>query len=235
MNLIYVADISSKDRVILEKPEYGIPVKKGIRGRKTTLIKVLNASPVAVEEVIKSVTRWRQIRIRKSTSGFLEIKFTAIRVWRVDKDSHKPLPVWLLIRKELDDSEIKYSFSNAHSLCTWGKLAKMQSERYWIERSFQDAIAIAGMADYQVRNWNAWHHHMALVLLAMFWITKEQKHFLSVTPNTTPQDISKIIQTLIPLKLKSPLSIAKIIIRNHRNRKQSRRCKMKKKNRPQYC
>jgi len=149
MNLIYVADISSKDRVILEKPKYGIPVKKGIRGRKTTLIKVLNASPVAVEEVIKSVTRWRQIRIRKSTSGFLEIKFTAIRVWRVDKDSHKPLPVWLLIRKELDDSEIKYSFSNAHSLCTWGKLAKMQSERYWIERSFQDAIAIAGMADYR--------------------------------------------------------------------------------------
>jgi len=111
----------------------------------------------------------------------------------------------------------------------------MQSERYWIERSFEDAIAIAGMADYQVRNWNAWHHHMALVLLAMLWVIKEQIHFLSVTPKTTPQDIVRIIQTLIPLKLKNHLSIAKIIIRNHRNRKQSRRCKMKKKNRPLPC
>ena len=235
MGLVYVADISSKDRVILEKPEYGIPAKKGIRGRKTTQIKILNANPVAVEEVMKSITRWWQIRIRESTSGFLEVKFTAIRVWRIDKDFHKPLPVWLLIRKELDDSDIKYSFCNAHSLCTWGKLVKMQSERYWVERSFEDAIALAGMADYQVRNWNAWHHHMALVLLAMLWVTKEQKHFMKVIPKTTPQDIARIIQTLIPLKIKSPLSIAKIIIRNHRNRKQSRRCKMKKKNRPLLC
>jgi len=54
----------------------------------------------------------------------------------------------------------------------------MQSDRYWIERSFQDAIALAGMADYQVRNWNAWHHHMSLVLLAMLWITKEQHTML---------------------------------------------------------
>lgn len=39
----------------------------------------------------------------------------------------------------------------------------MQSERYWIERSFQDAIDLAGMADYWSRNWDAWHHHMTLV------------------------------------------------------------------------
>jgi len=233
--LIYVADISSKDRVILDEPEYGIPAKKGIRGRKTTRIRILNSIPVTVEEIQKSIKRWRVIRIRESTSGFLDVKFVAMRVWRIDKDVHKPLPVWLLIRKELDDSDVKYSFCNASSLYTWTKLAKMQSERYWIERSFEDAIDLAGMADYQVRNWKAWHHHMALVLLAMFWILKEQKHFSGVTTKTTPQDIAKIIQTLLPLKPKTPLSTAKIIIRNHRNRKKSRRCKMKKKNRPVLC
>ena len=233
--LIYVADISSKDRVILDEPEYGIPAKKGIRGRKTTRIRILNSIPVTVEDIQKSIKQWRVIRIRESTSGFLEVKFVAMSVWRIDKDVHKPLPVWLLIRKELDDSDVKYSFCNASSLYTWTKLAKMQSERYWIERSFEDAIDLAGMADYQVRNWKAWHHHMALVLLAMFWILKEQKHFMEVTTKTTPQDIAKIIQTLLPLKPKTPLSTAKIIIRNHRNRKKSRRCKMKKKNRPVLC
>ena len=235
MGLIYVADISSKDRVILDKPEYGIPAKKGIRGRKTTRIKVLNTIPITAEEVLKTINHWRVIRIRESTDGFLEVKFATIRVWRIDKDVNKPLPVWLLIRKELDDSDIKYSLCNASCLYTDSKLARMQSERYWIERSFEDAIDLAGMADYQVRNWKAWHHHMALVLLAMLWVIKEQKHFLGAIKNTTPQDIVKIIQTMIPLKTKTALSIAKIIIRNHRNRKNSRRCKMKKKNRPVLC
>jgi hypothetical protein len=71
---------------------------------------------------------------------------------------------------------------------------------------------------------------MALVLLAMLWITKEQKHFLTVKKGITPHDVVKIIQTLIPLKLKDSLSTADIIIRNHWNRRRSRRSKMKKKN-----
>jgi hypothetical protein len=71
------------------------------------------------------------------------------------------------------------------------------------------------MADYWLRNWDAWHHHMALVLLAMLWVTKEKKHFLAVKKKIILQDVAKIIQTLIPLKTKIPLSIAKIIIRNH--------------------
>jgi len=111
-------------------------------------------------------------------NGFLEVKFYALKVWRIDKDVHEPLPVCLLIRKELDDSKVKYSLCNADHINSWDRLVKMQSERYWVERTFQDAIDLAGMADYQVRNWQAWHHHVALVLLAMIWILKEQKHFL---------------------------------------------------------
>jgi len=231
----YVADIGCKDRVIIEKPEYGIPKKKSIFGRNPSIIKVLNTIPICVEEIETTIARWRIIRIRESTEGFLEVKFTAIRVWRIDKDVNEPIPVWLLIRKDLDDSNVKYSLCNASPIQTWSKLARMQSERYWIERSFQDAIDLAGMADYQVRNWDAWHHHMALVLLAMLWITKEQKHFLNVKTRITLQDVAKIIQTLIPLKTKTPLSTAKIIIRNHRSRKDSRRSIMKKKKGPLVC
>lgn len=233
--VVYVADIGCKDRVIIEKPEYGIPPRKSFRGRIPSIIKVLNTIPVCVEEIHKNIDRWRVIRIRESTDGFLEVKFTALRVWRIDKDVTEPIPVWLLIRKDLDGSNVKYSLCNASSLQTWSKLARMQSERYWIERSFQDAIDLAGMTDYQVRNWNAWHHHMALVLLAMLWLAKEQKHFLGIEKRITLQDAAKIIQTLIPLKVKTPSSIAEIILRNHTNRKNSRRCKMRKKKVPLVC
>jgi hypothetical protein len=43
----------------------------------------------------------------------------------------------------------------------------MQRQRYWVERCFEDGKGQCGMADYQVRLWNAWHHHMAMVMMAM--------------------------------------------------------------------
>ena len=232
MGLIYVADISSADRVISEEPDYGVPSKRGIKGRNPFRIKILNTIPIRVDELVKRIERWQVIRIREFMGGFLEVKFVAIKVWRMDKDKPNPLPVWLLIRKELDDSDIKYSLCNANHIYSWPRLLRMQSQRYWIERSFEDAIDLAGMAEYQVRNWNAWHHHMALVLLALFWITKELKHFVSIKKRITLQDTVKILKLKFPLKIQTSLSISIIIEQNLMNRKESRKCRMKKKGRP---
>lgn len=229
MDLIYVADIGSDERVYCECPVHQIPTKKGVRGREPTRKKVMNSTPVRVDAIMNTIENWREIRIRKSMDGFLEAKFYAVKVWRIDKEVSQPLPVWLLIRKELDDSETKYSFCNAIRITSWSRLVKMQSERYWIERSFQDANKIAGMSDYQVRNWNAWHHHMALVLLAMLWVTQELMHFQTVRKKITLNDIVRIIKFLFPLKVQDALSVANTIISNEINRDKSRRSKMKRK------
>jgi len=50
----------------------------------------------------------------------------------------------------------------------------MSCSRYWIERAFQDAKGNAGMADYQVRSWTVWHHHMVMTMLAMLFIMDMQ-------------------------------------------------------------
>ena len=50
----------------------------------------------------------------------------------------------------------------------------MSCSRYWIERAFQDAKGNAGMADYQVRSWAGWHHHMVMTMLAMLFIMDMQ-------------------------------------------------------------
>jgi SRSO17 transposase len=34
----------------------------------------------------------------------------------------------------------------------------MQGDRYWVERSFEDAKGECGLADYQALGWLAWHH-----------------------------------------------------------------------------
>ena len=229
LNLLYVADIGSKVYVYLTEPVYSIPLRKGNRGKKPSRMNVFNTCRVRVDTIMESITHWKCVRIRKSMDGFLEVKFTVIKVCRIDKDVSKPLAVWLLIRKELDDSDIKYSFCNALEIQSWDRLARVQSERYWIERSFEDAIALAGMADYQVRNWKAWHHHMSLVLVAMFWITKEQRVLLNEVKDVSLHDMVKIIVILLPLKVQTSLTVARRILKNIRNRRDSRISKMKRK------
>jgi len=231
LKIIYVADIKSSDRVFLKKPIYSVPLIKSKQGKKPSLAVVQNTFPVRVDKILKVIDYWRVMRVRESMGGFLEVKFTMIKVWRIDKDQRRPLPALLLIRKELDDSDVKYSLCNDIKILSWDRLVRMQSERYWIERSFEDANDLAGMGDYQVRNWNAWHHHMSLVLLAMFWITKEQKVLLVECKDITVQDAVKVIKLKLPLKVQNSYTVAERIIKNHRNRKDSRKSKMKKKTR----
>jgi hypothetical protein len=42
---------------------------------------------------------------------------------------------------------------------------KACAKRFWVERTFEDAKGSVGMANYQVRGWLAWHHHMAMAQL----------------------------------------------------------------------
>ena len=176
-DLTFVADIAVNTHVYVEKPVVGIPGKKGIRGRNPTVPRVLNTSSTRVESLSNSVEGWRLIRVRKNERGYKEVYFKAIEVWRRQDDLPSEKPVWFLISKYSESNEIKYSLCNASEDTSFDKLAKMQSSRYWIERAFQDAKGNCGMAEYMVRNWNAWHHHMALVMLAMLILLSYQTKF----------------------------------------------------------
>jgi hypothetical protein len=45
------------------------------------------------------------------------------------------------------------------------RLAQMQGHRYWVERIFEDAKGECGLGDYQALGWQAWHHHVTMVML----------------------------------------------------------------------
>ena len=51
----------------------------------------------------------------------------------------------------------------------------MQAQCFFIEHSFREAKSECGMADYQVRRWDAWHNHMALVMLGTLFLVKQKK------------------------------------------------------------
>src|SRR5512134_2362929 len=75
-----------------------------------------------------------------------------------------------------------------------------------------------GMAEYQVRGWLAWHHHMALVLVAHLFLAKERlalrdsRHFLSCL------DVVEMPRHKLPSKIGSDEDLVASIAQRHQRR-----------------
>ncbi len=78
------------------------------------------------------------------------------------------------------------------------QLAQMQGQRFWIERAFEDGKSESGMADYQARKWRSWHHHMALVAMAMLFMVEERELHREEIPLLSCNDIEILHRTLLP-------------------------------------
>ena len=76
-------------------------------------------------------------------------------------------------------------------------------QRNVVERNFRDSKSEVGFADYQTRGWLAWQHHMALVMLALLFLTQEKMHTPPVETdegpvNITAGDITFLLERLLP-------------------------------------
>jgi hypothetical protein len=65
------------------------------------------------------------------------------------------------------------------------ELARVIKAGACIEASFKRGKSEAGMDEYQVRTWEGWHHHMALSLLAVWFLIGETHRGQQVTPALT--------------------------------------------------
>src|SRR4029453_8277479 len=66
-----------------------------------------------------------------------------------------------------------------------GELARVIKAGTCIEASFKRGKGEAGMDEYQVRTWEGWHHHMALTLIAVWFLIGETHRGQQVTPALT--------------------------------------------------
>jgi len=227
--LVYVADIPCNTRVHLEYPEIGIPERKGERGRVPGKPRVLQGKPMAVRGLLSSDrVAWRTVKVRDTQRGELWIRFAALRVWRIEDEIPYPQAVWLLIRQELDDSDVKFSFCNAHEATPLETLAEWQSRRYWVERALQDAKGLAGLDEYQVTGWRGWHHHMSMVLLAMLFLLYLKRNLAPKAPMITLQDALEILKIALSKKKLSFDEAIELIHQRHLNRFRSRNCRLNK-------
>lgn len=121
---------------------------------------------------------WTQIDVRDGAKGPLVIE--AIQrhvVARTDKRQEGHDEVLIVIRyRDRDNNKVvntDFYLSNATAETELVEFARVAKAEHRIEECFQRAKGEAGLADYEVRNWNGWHHHQILSLIASWFLVTE--------------------------------------------------------------
>jgi len=114
---------------------------------------------------------------------------------------------------------IKISVSNFPAETDLKRLAWMQHQRYWIERGFEDAKSKCGIADYQVRRWHAWYHHIALAMMAMLFMLKECIRHADAYPLLSCADIEELLAFFLPRRGTTEQEVLEQMEHRHRKRK----------------
>jgi SRSO17 transposase len=85
------------------------------------------------------------------------------------------------------------------------ELARVIKAGMCIEASFKQGKGEVGMDEYQVRTWQGWHHHMALSLIAVWFLIGETHRGQQVTPALTlPQVRYESMEMLGVMPLPAP-------------------------------
>ena len=96
---------------------------------------------------------------------------------RTETGGTGPDELLFITRERQADDTYKHDYylSNAAPATPLAELARVAKAAHRIEECLERAKGEAGLADYQVRNWTAWHHHQTLSLLAAWFLTQETR------------------------------------------------------------
>ena len=196
----FMADVHKDQYMYLEDPRPVVPASSPSRGRKR-IRRVAQSEKLRVDEwaKVQPASAWKQLTLRDSTKGKLRVEVLHRRVWLWDGKETQARHWHLIVRREIKvHDEIKYALSNAPEHTSLQRLAQMQGQRYWVERSFQDGKSQAGLDHYQARGWKAWHHHMALVMMAMLFMLKQRIEYQDDLPLLSCADIETLLAHFLP-------------------------------------
>jgi SRSO17 transposase len=119
---------------------------------------------------------WQTVEVRDGEKGPL----TAQVAWGLVQARTEGRPsdvaeVLVAFRERQGDGTWKHDYllSNAPLSTPAAEYARVFKAEHRIEDCLKRAKGEAGLADYQVRTWEGWHHHQTLALLATWFLTRE--------------------------------------------------------------
>jgi SRSO17 transposase len=121
---------------------------------------------------------WTRIEVRDGEKGPLVVEVVKRRVQaRTETGGTGSEELLFVTRERQAGGTLKHDYymSNAGPEVPLSELARVSKAAHRIEECFERAKGEAGLADYQVRNWAAWHHHQTLSLLAAWFLNQEAR------------------------------------------------------------
>jgi SRSO17 transposase len=119
---------------------------------------------------------WRVVEVRDGEKGPLVVQ----AAWGLVQARAEGRPadvaeVLVVFRERQGDGAWKHDYllSNAPLATPLAEYARVFKAEHRVEDCLRRAKSEAGLADYQVRTWEGWHHHQALALLATWFLTRE--------------------------------------------------------------
>jgi SRSO17 transposase len=236
--LEYYGDTPVNTKVYLEPPVIGVPRNK--RGPKAKKKHVLSPRAVRVDRLRHDPdTIWHAITLRPSERGFLKADFARRQVWTV-RDDYTVVEEWLLIRR--DGKKHTYTFTNAPAGTSLLTMAQRKSQRYFIERSNQDAKSELGWDEFQATKFRAWEHQLAMTILASWFITHTRldwadrferdpdlliEYEVEILPTLSVANVRSMLQAAMPLPQLSPEKAAFLVVKHLDNRTRSRKSRLR--------
>jgi SRSO17 transposase len=123
-------------------------------------------------------TAWHEIEVRDGEKGPVVVE--AARGVVQAKTEGKPseaMEQLVVFRERQADGSWKHDYllANAPLGTPLTEFARVFKAQHRIEECLRRAKSEAGLADYQVRTWDGWHHHQALSLLATWFLTQQTR------------------------------------------------------------
>ena len=142
-------------------------------------------------------TAWQAVAYRPGHKGPLVRQAALVPVWRwEDEDGGRAQALELLISRELDGTNVKYSLCYTPPgapVPGVGQVLWRQMQRYWIERVFQEAKQQLGLHQNQTRSWPAWQHHIALTMMGLHVLLDTQLGQRGALPNVSFASLKLIL------------------------------------------
>lgn len=122
---------------------------------------------------------WTRLEVRHGEKGPLVVE--AARVPRVQAKCGRrnmPYAETLVFLRYNDEEGVRRDdsyLSDAAPDTPLAEFARVASAERRVEESLRRGKSEAGLADYQVRTWDGWHHHQTLSLIALWFLVQETR------------------------------------------------------------
>jgi SRSO17 transposase len=121
---------------------------------------------------------WTTMEVRDGEKGPLAVQAVRRLVQaRTEGQPSEAAEFLVVIRERQGDGTWKHDYLLAAAALDTplAEFARVFKAQHRIEESLKRAKGEAGLADYQVRAWEGWHHHQALSLIATWFLTQETR------------------------------------------------------------